>query len=683
MLPADLWPQIAATFTQGEALRLMLLGCRALSSKLRSSVRDLKFVWFRSEYADWSQCLKSLDNFSHPERVSLSSNWDNHLSVWPVTWQLLHPRLKSLSLRFRQSVAALFVDDSVFDRWPNLEDLRVEDSTNHGTSGLLSQLSLKRLPPTLQTLYIHSTLILTASARELESLPTLLRIFDTNVQFARYLSEMEDRFVTTSFVVWPASLEKLVLNLANSLVDTALLPRSLTHLELSARTEIVQQDWINFSWTVLFPRLRTFIVPSVMSKAAFQLVVCNDDRPSPAFFPSTLTELKIEPGMLPFGTEHFFSPEALVHAYEDLLEDGEGEARPYPRRRGVLSQLHSIVLDLPHQQLSESNIHACPQLTSVQILLWNNIGDVWPLKLTSLTVDRLAELDCTHLPRTLTALNAIGLATPIARDDRFQLPPKLTSIRLERCHPRILLAFPPTIRKLDVPLPEEADWQALNSRRDDGSAPRFPFLEELHVHDVPEFSSAVLIPDSIHVFSARLRLSFEAFPYHPWWRSGFSTKSKIRKVSFRGPVPLDVLLHLPTRLEALEIEKLEQAITEDVYIEALPRNLRSLRIRSTRSSPRSISALLFDIPPPICVDALSSLPDTLTCLDLQEYADATSELPPIPIWALPRHLSLITHQVSPDYMNRYGELRSILSEDCDETFIAFGGRRRSLHSSDE
>ena len=659
MLPAELWPPIAASFSEGEALRLMLLGCRALSSKLRSSLRDLKFVWFSSEYADWNKCLKSLDNFNHPEHVSLSSKWVNQLSVWPVTWQLLTPQLKSLSLSFHQSVAALFADTSSFDSWQCLEHLRIEDAAQHGTVALLSHISLANLPRTLRTLYLHSTSRILAPATDLHTLPPLLRIFDTNIIFGLVQTENQPESTNSnlSLIVWPSALEKLVLNLPTLLVDVFLLPNSLTYLKLSKLTELAPLSWTHFSWTTLFPHLRHLIIPSIMRHdLAFKHMTFREDQPTPPFFPPTLTELYIPVRDIPLDLRRFYGAQAHTNAEEDS--------------HGVLSQLNSVALKL-HGQLGQYNIALLPQLTTARVLLEANLPVPWPSKLTSLTVDRLAALSCVGLPATLTTLNAIGLDFNSTDTCQPELPPKLTSIRLERCHPRILLALPPTIRKLDVPLPTEVYWEALNSSRGDGSPARFPFLDELHVHDVPEFSSAALIPDSVRILSARLRLNLEDFPYHPWWRTGFQSKSKLRQISFRGPVPLDILLYLPKRLQTLLIDTLEHPITDDFYTESLPRNLRSLQIQRTRVPPRPDSGELYDVPPPISVAALICLPQTLTFLNLLEYRGSDSTLPPLPIWALPPQLSVITDSAAPEYMNRYGESRTLLSAACSETIRTF------------
>lgn len=664
MLSSDVWTLISHYFRRGEALRLVMIGSAPLSAKLKRSVRLLDLTWFRSEYADWNKCLRSLDDFNYVSSLSLSTETPSHLSLFPVAWQMTSSHLTHLSLTFCHSMTALFATPSVFDNWPLLESLVVVEPLIYVSDVLIGHISLAQLPKTLKTLRLKPINFVNASAIDLASIPPKLRVFDVDVRFlADGLEKSVNPLWSNGFIQWPAHLEHLSLCMTQILVHLPSLPKSLTHLELCKYTKPVPEDWTKFSWEALFPRLQYLGAQWMREKSNHNSILPTMTETSSEgahLYPSSLTTLDTQDFLSFIPPRHYAGPMTTLKELED--EDRELAAGG---RCSLVRQLRTIVGYTPY-----AHIRLFPRLESATFFESSKVKlEALPPRLAELILPRNFALDHTAFPKTLTKLHAFSLKTEGVR--MFTFPAGLKSLHLKQITLEILQDLPPSITSLSIPLPSEDCCKTLTLPRYDGSLIRFPGLVTLKISNFADFSSADMIPDTVQDLELYFELLDAKSSAKPWWRTGMKAKTSMRKLVCLGCTPNDLLLHLPPKLFQLRIECLEDPITDTRLVEALPQGLQSFCLEGVRRPVASSSEGPEVILPTLSEDALSLLPKSLTELELLEYGDSKKALPSVSARCLPSHLSILTPQVCPEYWNRYGDEVLLLTQRCTPTSKVF------------
>ena len=176
-LDADIWRCLSVILKSSDLPRLLMIGNRALSNRLKTGIRSINLEWLSYRYIDLDQVFTSIAPLKNATSVTFRQPtcW---IRCWtPVNWSLLPTSLTSLSLTFLGAPEVFLHPDRLQSTFGSLLHLLLEDTlenTLEDTNPNTSKISFLGLPPTLLSLIIRGTRDLLFSVAELESLPPYL-----------------------------------------------------------------------------------------------------------------------------------------------------------------------------------------------------------------------------------------------------------------------------------------------------------------------------------------------------------------------------------------------------------------------------------------------------------------------------------------------------------------------------
>lgn len=286
-LGADEWGYLSAFLGTNDICRLISIGYRPLSDRLRLGINHLKCTWTSGPCIDFSRLFSYVTQFNTLYSLEFRSQRKVMFNVNPQNWSSLPPTLVSLKLRFWNSFGIVVNSHIVGTICPALEVLEV-----YSRSTVERHIDLRRLPPSLRILRLSSLGEIFMCPQHLKNLPLGLEILELDFYY-RYapassykplnkensnLEETFAEFVSTSayqredLPKLPDSIHTLHLKaLSPWNISSEALPRSLKHFSFEANRCVLGVSADEAYSTIdlkdassLLPHLVTFSCPTVI-----------------------------------------------------------------------------------------------------------------------------------------------------------------------------------------------------------------------------------------------------------------------------------------------------------------------------------------------------------------------------------------------------------------------------------
>lgn len=214
-LSSDIWPQLSCYIGPNDAVRLIAVGNRVISSRVRQSAHALKLSWSSCSYIDFDRVFglafkfKDLRNFSFIDPTSQIRCWT------PISWNLLSSRVTSLSLSFVGAIDFLLQPNLCTSHWPGLLSLDLASQVHRPYFGQRNTnsppIDLCTLPPSLQHLRIHCNAPIVIDPTHLHSLPPNLETLELDFIPAFVINTPREAFGRVMLPSLPNSIKKILL----------------------------------------------------------------------------------------------------------------------------------------------------------------------------------------------------------------------------------------------------------------------------------------------------------------------------------------------------------------------------------------------------------------------------------------------------------------------------------------
>ena len=439
-LYGELWTEVTEWLDLVSIYRLMMLGCKHLSSSLARYAKSIHLQNI-SPILEFDAILRTAQHLHSLESITVLSTKPHSMVRYPILLENFPPKLRSLNLSFNTAYD-LFAGFNFALLTPNLKELKLSGQCDTPVS--LGGFAL--LPSTLETLSLLPQLAQREHPAVIAKLPRSLTWLDLHVAW-----DAPDSNFDAS--IWPPLLTHLRLQGHSISLNIELLPRNLVSLDLESFPDLTTDfprlsDGFVFPWRVFFPRLTRLFLPircklnfsslllrSIVTSEACQIETVQNFISSQPSCPGLSGELET----VPLATYPTFSRLSLP-----LLS---WSSQP----RDVGSQLQSVAPYIRNTDMS-------PFRSKVAHL--QHAGATSYATMGAITAQN------EKLPSTLTSLNAVSV---------------------------YLATLPSSLRSL----------VCLNLRESDGSDPamigsdHFPNLATLDLHCSLSFGAISNLPDTL------------------------------------------------------------------------------------------------------------------------------------------------------------------------------------------
>lgn len=581
-LSSDILNELARLLVKDELFNLILIGNRALISKLRYST-TVTAHWKSSHFCDWNTCLPFIKSFYRLFTLTMSTQYGQHITTNMLKLNTLPPTITSLSLHFLGSLAVLDNAKSYYSDLPSLTYLSLAEERQGGLSAP-QKVSLRELPASLEHLHLNITPSTASCSYDLEDmahLPPGLQTFDVNFS-AKSISGARSFLLTGLPSLTFLSYKSFIT------IDIAEIAARLRHL-------LIFDASLNFRGEPIERLSRRQGLPIREILPYLETLVTSDRFPLHILetLPISCTRLG---GYIGGNSDGFENTKDLKRMNDAHRENTKSEERP-----GAPRMLK--ILDVDSYSYSEDVLPLFESVETVKAYfpLKGGSTDRIPRSLRSINAGSISG-SVALLPRSMTSLTCLSFAhhNQVSKSDHdsqalpslvmsgpVQFPDLVTlSIQQSDFTSKMVAWLPRTLEDLRILVNTSATLEALEIRANVDLL--LPSLKSLSV-DVPFLTAIRAVPRSLT--SLKLTGEYElpsAFSDLSLARHTNLTQLKLHKRELAAKV----LHHLPKQLLCMSI-CLERPIdpSDPEVLDGLcnlPPALRKIKIRVHKdsSSPR-------------------------------------------------------------------------------------------------